>query len=636
MKIPTASTITEALIMYSVFNKRIVACVLALIMLLGTLVACTDSNGGEAESTASEPSDVTADGSDEGSDGGDADGEKIVLASNGKSDFTIWVASDIFSGYQDIAKQITDVASLIKNKTGADVLVKSDSSYSVREAKKAGILIGNTRFAESKSVGAEMKAKDYYVGASGNKILIYGGDVDGVSKAVRYFYITVLNGQKVVDKTLVFDTAVHTLYQTDKYGIDSILCDGTELMSFKLVIPADADVTESYFASSLRCWLYEEYGFRMPIVDDKTQETENEVLIGRVSRSGITSPDENGYSVRVADGKLYLNANGMLGYSALYDYLTETLLRSGSSASYTLTSANTVSASATLELSDGSALAASRTGDVRIMSYNLFSGIVNYDDGTSTGPVELRQKFHAEIIRTFAPDVVALQEYSTNYEAFTSVMTSLGYTLVSVSSEARNQVPLFYNADVLTLVDSGYLGYTGIDAQKAACWAVFEVKATGKKFISISTHFMWNSPKLTLEEAVEARNDNARELLALVAEIRSRSDFAELPVTMSGDFNCQLDSTALQSIKQGGFSCAWDEAAQKNNTSGYHQYSRYDAELETYLTVNSPKPSDTHYASIDHTFVSSGLTVNSFAAVTTLYALLASDHCPIITDITLN
>lgn len=636
MKIPTASTITEHLTMYSTFNKRIIACVLALMMLLATLVGCTDGNGDEAEGTTAEPSAVTSDGSAESSDGGDADGEKIVLASNGKSDFTIWVASDIFSGYQDIAKQITDVASLIKTKTGADVLVKSDASYSVKEAKKSGILIGNTRFAESKSIGAEMKSKDYYVGASGNKILLYGGDVDGVSKAVRYFYITVINGQKVVDKTLVFDTAVHTLHQTDKYGIDSILCDGTELMSFRLVIPANADVNESYFASSLRYWLYKEYGFRMSIVNDKAQASENEVLIGKVSRSGITSPEANGYSVRVSDGKLYLNASGMLGYSALYDYLTETLLKSGNSASYTLTAANTVSASATLELSDGSSLAAAKTGDVRIMSYNLFSGIVNYDDGTSTGPMELRQKFHAEIIRTFAPDVVALQEYSTNYESFTSVMTNLGYTLVSVSSGGRNQVPLFYNADVLTLIDSGYLGYTGIDAQKAAAWAVFEVKTTGKKFISISTHFMWNSPQLTLEQAIEARKSNARELLALVGDIRSKAGFAGLPVTMSGDFNCQLDSEALQSIKQGGFSCAWDKAAQKNNTSGYHQYSRYDSEFEMYLTVNSPKPADTHYASIDHTFVSSGLTVNSFAAITTLYALLASDHCPIITDVTLN
>lgn len=166
------TVVTLVKFLTSSLNKRIIACVLALITLLATLVGCTDGNVNEAEGTTAEPSDVTADGSAESTDGGNADGEKIVLASNGKSDFTIWVASDIFSGYQDIAKQITDVASLIKTKTGADVLVKSDASYSVKEAKKSGILIGNTRFAESKSIGAEMKSKDYYVGASGNKILL--------------------------------------------------------------------------------------------------------------------------------------------------------------------------------------------------------------------------------------------------------------------------------------------------------------------------------------------------------------------------------------------------------------------------------------------------------------------------------
>lgn len=319
--------------MFSIYNsKKIIAVILVLTLLCGALVSC----GGNDEEVSTEPVVENTTHADSDNSEPEAEGEKVVLASNGKSDFTIWVESDIYSNYPDIVKQINDVAKLIKNKTGATIEVISDSSYSVKASKKPGILIGNTKFAESKAMNTEMKNKDYYVGLSGDKILLFGGDVDGVSKAVRYFYITVLNSQKVVDKTMVFDTAVHTLRQTEKYDINSIKCAGIELGKFNIVISADANVNENYFAYAIRYWLYQKYGYRMNIVLDSTAESEHEILVGNTERKSVASLETDEYSISVSDGKLCLAAGGMISYNQMYSYITGTLFKAGGSADYTL------------------------------------------------------------------------------------------------------------------------------------------------------------------------------------------------------------------------------------------------------------------------------------------------------------
>ena len=617
--------------MYSVFDKRFIALILAVLMLLAALTGCTvgggDSSEDNSDSDSSKPLESESDSEPTPED------DRIVLASNGKSKFTIWVANDIYASYPDVVTQVNNIAVFIRSKTDASISVMSDASYSVRASKNAGILIGNTRFAESQELGSEMKNKDYYVGALGNKILLYGGDIDGISKAIRYFYITVLNTQKVVDKTIVFDPEEHTFFQTAKYDINSISCDGTELGKFNIVLPSEPTVNESYFAYSLRYWLYQKYGYRMDIVDEKAPEGENEILIGSMCGETESAVRTNEYSISVSDGKLCLAAGGMLAYDQLYSYITNELWRAGGSADYTLSADYSHIGTVQTEISDGSALTSAKMGDVRAMFYNVFGGVENYEDGTTTGPIPLRQSLQFEMIRSYVPDIVGFQEYNVNYERFVYMMTDLGYEQVPSNSTARNQNPIFFNNDTLRLIDSGYLVYTGIDDQKAASWAVFNIRGTDKSFVAISTHFMWNSPNITETEADSARESNAEELLALISGLRNKG-YGELPIIVGGDFNCKSDSTPIEKLTNSGFTCAQEVARIKNDTNGHHSYSRYDTKFETYSIVY--EPTGDHSEAIDHIFVTSGISVDSFAAITDMYALLASDHCPTVTDITIN
>ena len=447
--------------MYSSYSnfKKIIAVVLASVLLCGTLAGC----GGTDGEITDEP--VVSDTESDTSDAPTED-EKVVLASNGKTDFTVWVASDIYANYPDVIGQINDVTTLIKNKTDASVKIMSDSSYSIKATKKPAILIGNTKFAESKQVSDSMKNKDYYVGLTGDKIVLNGGDIDGISKAIRFFYITVLNSQKVTDKTMVFDPAVHTLYQKEKYDINSIKFGDVELGTVNIVLPRSANVNERYFAYSLRYWLYHRYGYRMEIVDDSTAKNDHEFLVGRTNRETAAELNENEYSVSVRNGKLCFEAGGMLSYNEMYSYVTETLFKPGNSADYTLSSSHSYKATATESLDNGSSLIASKTGDIRVMLYNVFNGIVEYDDGTTTGPISYRQSMQLEMIRSYAPDVVGFNEYSKNYNEFDALMTGLGYMKAPNNSSIRNNNPIFYDSNKLELLASGYRVYESVDASK--------------------------------------------------------------------------------------------------------------------------------------------------------------------------
>jgi endonuclease/exonuclease/phosphatase family metal-dependent hydrolase len=111
-------------------------------------------------------------------------------------------------------------------------------------------------------------------------------------------------------------------------------------------------------------------------------------------------------------------------------------------------------------------------------------------------------------------------------------------------------------------------------------------------------------------------------------------DYANIPFLMGGDYNCNTASEALTTVQDAGFTCSRELAAQKNDTNGSHTYCRYDPTFETYTLVYTPNKK--HGSAIDHIFVSDGATINSFASVSVPYALYTSDHCPMVTDFTIN
>ena len=305
-----------------------------------------------------------------------------------------------------------------------------------------------------------------------------------------------------------------------------------------------------------------------------------------------------------------------------------------------------------------------RLGDVRVMTYNIY-GYKWYPDKAnsphlSSGPVSLRQEMERDLIAQYAPDVLAMQEYhATFHEGMTPMLNSIGYTEVEAYHPTRthqsgahfNYTPLFYRADRLNLIDKAFVHFpeTMPDpskddgsvlnindiGSKSITWAVFEDISTGKRFIAVCTHFMYSAAWLTPAQSNEARTNNALLLVDTVKALREKEEYKGLPVIMGGDLNTYPVSSPTAALKNGGFEHLYDIAEIKDDSRGLKAYATYDKNIGEYITF--PEPADNPAQVIDYLMLMQGDTaakVGSYITITDRNALLASDHCPRIADIT--
>lgn len=551
--------------------------------------------------------------------------DDLVIASNGKSELTIWVERETFRNTA-LKEKLDDVVSAIKKKTGATLKIKTDSTATGSDMEKPAILVGATSFEESQSVTAGKRSKDFAVTRVGNKILLYATSAEGALNAVTNFYNKVVTLQKTENKTLYF-TKAHEYVSSYTYPIQSVLCCGTELIDYRIVVPKTVTVHETYLAYNLRYYLYENYGYKFEIVtDDKTPVAEHEILIGNTRRT-TAQASENRFSVAASNGKLQLTADGLLGYESLWSYIQTTLMSAGQGKTHTLAEGFTHAADATATLADGTLFATQNTGDARVIFYNVYG----YNE--AGGPT-VRQPLQKEQIAAYAPDVLGLQEYATAYHTgFTPMLKALGYTEISTTAGNKNYTPLFYKADKLEVVKSGYRLYAGPNDvnSKSLTWAVFRVKSTGKLFAVFNTHFMYNQEGLADPNAV--RVSNAQEILAMIQTIQEQ--YQGISVVMGGDLNCAASSDPHKVLTGGGLVSAWEQAgvSNRNNTSGYNGHATYDTSWKTYTEVSAF--TGNRSKAIDHAYVSSNTTVKGYASLCNLYAQWTSDHMPILIDLQL-
>ncbi len=277
-------------------------------------------------------------------------------------------------------------------------------------------------------------------------------------------------------------------------------------------------------------------------------------------------------------------------------------------------------------IEDGTLLATERHGNVRVMFYNLFGGT----DGTA-GASSVRLAFQMELIATYLPDVLGLQECSP--ERYWAIgiadrLAELGYREVTVPQEGISYTPLFYRTDRLTLKDSGTLIYSGTNNanSKGLTWGVFETR-DARQFAIINTHFMYDESTFGSNRADRVRN--AGELLETVSNLTAA--YGNLPLLMGGDLNDIVGSEPLKTLETGGLSDAWQNAAVRNDTSGRHPYPTYSPTDKVFVRYEAPK--ETYETAIDHVFAGVGTDIRAVVYLTSPWALFSSDHMPLICEL---
>ena len=397
------------------------------------------------------------------------------------------------------------------------------------------------------------------------------------------------------------------------------------LSKFRIVIPKDATVNESTFAYALRYHLKKVYQCSLDVVSDSDTVTENEILVGGTSCTADKA-ENFGFAVSARGGKLHLVATDMRGYQAMYSYVVNTLFADTESS---IEDGFEYTAKAPSELNDGTVFATESYGDMRIMFYNIYGG------RSQSGGQAVRFPLQREIVATYAPTVLGLQETTQGYhEGFTPMLEELGYTTIDGYDDGINHTLLYYKADRVTLLDSGFLLYSGANNanSKSLTWGVFEDRATTKKFAVINTHFMWSDPALAEGEANRTRVSNARELIGVKNAILEK--YPNIPVIMGGDLNCKVHEEPHGILKNGGMVSVWEKATVKNDSGGRKGYSTYDAEEKTFTA--SPKVWGFYTDSIDHAYATPNTNVKTYCSLADLYCQWTSDHMPVVVEFDLN
>lgn len=400
----------------------------------------------------------------------------------------------------------------------------------------------------------------------------------------------------------------------------------------RITISNTPSVTEALTAYELKNIIMDTQGIDLPVICGIGKPCQGDIVIGN-------SLQLQGHQYRFFDkeGVLTIAAASEYAYQACMRQLKDmfvTKKEMGDDVSFE------GDASEYFERDSSSYYITHREGDARVMIFNIYGW-------NGCGGVALRTQMQQSLIASYLPDVVGFQEFGdfkedlTCRSALKSLLAEIGYREVEVCHESgTNCTPLFYNVSTLRLKEEkscGYLCYSGPNDvhSKSLTWAVFETLQGQKTFCAVSTHFMWDQPKLTNPN--EVRVSNAKELLNVVASIQDKYG-KDLPIIAGGDLNCYPCSDPVKTLIEGGLHWFYDIANEKQEY-GYPGYPTYDENKKIYTRFGAgPKyngDSIENDRTIDLIAGCGKMNVLTYITINDQYALCSSDHAPKMTDIIL-
>ena len=534
-----------------------------------------------------------------------------------------------------------------------DVSVNATSRGS---AEDGCILLGNVKLEDYASPIAALRDQDFFVGIDNGMYLIGGVTEDATLEAIDYFIEYVLPGL-TNDLTLTVSsgdnyTAVGT------YRVEGISIGGAALSEFSIITAEDPTINEYRTAVLLREYIQYNTGYVLPLLTDAEDcLTAGQILIGTELCGTDALNASNDYAISVTGKTMKIVASSMLGYEAAQKVLQNSVFGTRNETpqmndSFCLTGSGDEYASAPLQTD----------GDLRLMFSNIH-GYPTIDNGVT--PVKEASQQLAELYLTYLPDILGTQEFSPNsYNAKLNEMIASKYTEVSVSTGGnyKTYTALFYRAETVELLASGYFGFdtltyneypelrsgytaeslrsTAADKSKGVTWGIFRVKETGKLLLVGSTHLWWKGGDINEVarkiQLMAMRNHLAEQAAAFATD---NGISTAIPIFVGGDYNTSLNrsGTALSIMSAAGnsYTNANQLADVKLTTTTHHGYASFDEATGIY---GDPKYSTgTDKSAIDHIYVSNAgaaaVDINRVGILSDLYAHLSSDHNPIYTDI---
>ena len=259
----------------------------------------------------------------------------------------------------------------------------------------------------------------------------------------------------------------------------------------------------------------------------------------------------------------------------------------------------------------------------RLMSWNVYLGRGNMD-------------YLREIVEEREPDIIHFQECTVPCNAMKKQLLDENPDYVLIDDQVNDilcATPIIFDSSRFNLLESGTEmlvdAYPGVTT-KSLAWAVFEEKESEQILIDLNFHGAVCTANYdgyedyTDEErqaiAASWRLGNVTQLMEKAEELKAQ--FGEVGVCFSGDCNFDEDSKAYKKAMEEGYFDAEISATEARCQDG----------LKTSHTLGA---APIEGKSIDHIFADGNLWLKAHDIERSSKALKASDHCPIIADISM-
>ena len=309
-----------------------------------------------------------------------------------------------------------------------------------------------------------------------------------------------------------------------------------------------------------------------------------------------------------------------------------------------------------------------KRGECRVMFYNVLFGHYGFrkkPDGKPLRdvPTPKRNPLQAEMVKEYQPDVIGCQEFNGSKRGdfveygpamathphgdLAALFEKIGYK-ETIPRDVKvhpyyNNTPLFYNTKTTKLIKSEYYWYknhiddenrnncsVGDCASKSATWGLFEAKATGKRYIVVSTHMCTRSDGVRGLQAVE--------IVDVISELVKKYN---VPVFFGGDFNGlqqHANYVYFTSEDVNYTDVALNGVAKEfaSTARTYHTYPLYNPDLDLELVAPDDNTCE-DLNTIDHIMMTNGdnVEVNVYGVVIDECSMSGSDHYPIFADVNL-
>ena len=185
---------------------------------------------------------------------------------------------------------------------------------------------------------------------------------------------------------------------------------------------------------------------------------------------------------------------------------------------------------------------------------------------------EVRKVGYFKMINTMQPDAFGVQE-AENIQLQHIRENCPGYSYVGVGrndgATKGESTAIFYKNDVLEVVDWGtkwhsttpdVIGSYFVENEdrqpRTSTWAIFEERATGKRFFQINVH-------TSLYEASQAKE------IQLIADIVKEKCPEGVPAVLTGDWNVEEEDAVMKPVND-SFSSARKTASKTDNILTFH------------------------------------------------------------------